>query len=60
MAQIGIALSNEERARPGLVDAAAKAEQAGFHGGWICESSPPGESIPVDTIKEGSRSRAFS
>ena len=31
MAQIGIALSSEERTGPELVDAAAKAEQAGFH-----------------------------
>ena len=41
MAQIGIALSSEERTAPELVDAAAKAEQAGFHAGWISDHFHP-------------------
>ena len=41
MAQIGIALSSEERTGPELVDAAAKAEQAGFQAGWISDHFHP-------------------
>jgi G6PDH family F420-dependent oxidoreductase len=41
MTQIGIALSSEERTGPELVDAAARAEQAGFHAGWISDHFHP-------------------
>jgi G6PDH family F420-dependent oxidoreductase len=41
MAQIGIALSSEERTASELVDAAVKAEAAGFHGGWISDHFHP-------------------
>src|SRR5690349_8096917 len=41
MAQLGIFLSSEERTGPELVDAAAKAEQAGFALGWISDHYHP-------------------
>jgi G6PDH family F420-dependent oxidoreductase len=41
MALIGIALSSEERTASELVDAAAKAEQAGFRAGWISDHFHP-------------------
>jgi G6PDH family F420-dependent oxidoreductase len=41
MAQIGIALSSEERTANQLVEAAARAEQAGFRLGWISDHFHP-------------------
>jgi G6PDH family F420-dependent oxidoreductase len=41
MAQIGIALSSEERTAPELVEAAVQAEAAGFHAGWISDHFHP-------------------
>jgi G6PDH family F420-dependent oxidoreductase len=41
MPLIGIALSLEERSAPEVVDAAAKAERAGFQAGWLSDHFHP-------------------
>lgn len=41
MAEIGIFFSSEERSAPEIVDAAAKAEQAGFRSAWLSDHFHP-------------------
>jgi G6PDH family F420-dependent oxidoreductase len=41
MAEIGIFFSSEERTAPEIVDAAAKAEQAGFRSAWLSDHFHP-------------------